>query len=140
MRRLKKSGREKYNMHTYILDTNVLVRFLVGDHKEHQESAERWFASAENGKITIVIDPVVIAETTFVLESFYKLKRDHVADAMEVFLSQRWLEVRERESLLNLWHFYREGLHFVDSYCLAWAQNAGASVLSFDKKMKGRSR
>lgn len=127
-------------MQNYILDTNVLVRFLVGDHKEHQESAERWFTSAENGKITIVIDPVVIAETTFLLESFYKLHRDHIASAMEVFLSQRWLEVREREALLGLWHYYREGLHFVDSYCLASAQNAGASVLSFDKKVKNRSK
>lgn len=126
-------------MENYILDTNVLVRFLVGDHKEHQESAQRWFASAENAKINIVIDPVVIAETAFVLESFYKLHRDHIASAMEVFLSQRWLDVREREALLDLWHYYREGLHFVDSYCLAWAQNAGMGVLSFDKKLRQRS-
>lgn len=127
-------------MKNYILDTNVLVRFLVGDHKEHQESAERWFTLAEKGTINIVIDPVVIAETAFVLESFYTLHRDHIASAMEVFLSQRWLDVREREALLDLWHYYREGLHFVDSYCLAWAQNAGASVLSFDKKVNNRSK
>lgn len=127
-------------MTTYILDTNVLVRFLVGDNKEHQDQAARWFNEAEKGSREIVIDPVVIAETTFVLESFYKLTRDSIASAMEVFLSQRWLEVREREALLDLWHYYREGLHFVDSYCLAWAQNIGASVLSFDKKVKNRSK
>ncbi len=126
-------------MKTYLLDTNVLIRFIVGDTIKHQQQAERWFREAESGKITIIIEPAVIAEATFVLQSFYKYSRDVIADAMEVFLSQRWLEVREREALLGLWHHFREGMHFVDSYCLAWAHHAGAAVLSFDKKLLKRS-
>ncbi len=105
----------------------------------HQQQAERWFRDAESGKINIIIDPIVIAEATFVLQSFYKYSRDVIADTMEVFLSQRWLEVREREALLDLWHYYRDGLHFVDSYCLARAHHSGAGVLSFDKKVNKRS-
>ena len=121
------------------MDTNVLIRFIVGDTIPHQQQAERWFRDAESGKINIIIDPSVIAEATFVLQSFYKYSREIISDTMEVFLSQRWLEVREREALLDLWHHYRGGFHFVDSYCLALAQNAGVGVLSFDKKLQRRS-
>lgn len=127
-------------MITYILDTNVIVRFLVGDHAKHQEQAARWLGEAERGAITIIINPIVIAETTFVLESRYNYSRDRIADTMEVFLSQRWLDVREREELLDLWHHYREGLHFVDSYCLARAKYTDASVMSFDKRLKKREQ
>ncbi len=127
-------------MTTYILDTNVILRFFVDDHSEHQEQAVRWFKQAESGSISIIVDPVIIAEVSFVLESFYRYSRSRIADTLEVFLSQRWLDVRDRESLLGLWQYYRDGLHFVDSYCISRAKNANAAVLSFDKKLTKRSR
>lgn len=127
-------------MMTYLLDTNVLVRFLVGDNKPQQEQAAKWFRQAEANDIEIVIDPAVIAETTFVLSSLYKFSRDRIADAMEVLLSQRWLRVREREALLDLWPSYRAGFHFIDSYLIALSKPAGTAVLTFDKKLKNRAR
>ena len=53
-----------------ILDTNVLLRFLVGDNKQQHQEAERWFKEAEQRKRKIVLVPLVVAETCFVLESF----------------------------------------------------------------------
>ncbi len=127
-------------MKTYILDTNILIRFIVGDNILHQQQAQRWFQEASRGAIEIIITPTIIAEATFVLQSFYKHSRDVISDAMEVFLSQRWLAVHEREILLDLWQHYREGLHFVDSYLLARAQSEKIDILSFDKKLKKRLR
>lgn len=118
-----------------IIDTNVLVRFFVGDNKLQQKQAGSWFSQAQKGKRKLVIKSLVVAETCFVLESFYKKKRDEIADVFEVFLAQSWLIVEERDVLLSLWVWYKDGLHFVDSYLLSWVKKNNSSVVSFDKKL-----
>lgn len=123
----------------YILDTNVFVRYIIGDHKEHQKQAVQWFLAAERGTINILVLPAVIAETVYVLQSWYRQPREQIADAMEVFLSQRWLEVQDRDALLDLWQSYRAGLHFIDSYLIALSKESDSTVLTFDKKLKKRS-
>lgn len=123
------------DMNLALLDTNVLVRFLVKDNDVQHEQAEKWFREAEDGARKIVITPVVIAETSFVLESFYEQSRDRIADALEVFISQRWIQVEERDVLLGLWQYYRKGLHLVDSYLRAWVELRGGTILSFDKAL-----
>jgi len=119
---------------TYFLDTNVLLRFLIGDNPHQQTQAKIWFLEAEQGKREIIVHPIIVAESCFVLESFYKKSRLDIAAAMEVFLSQRWLRIPERDVLLSLWDFYQSGLHFVDSFLLANAKVADEKLLSFDKK------
>jgi len=119
------------------VDTNVLIRFFVGDNKAQQKQASNWFLQAQKGRRKLIIKTIVIAETCFVLESFYKKQRNEIADVFEVFLSQSWLAVEEREIMLSLWAFYKRGLHFVDSYLLSWAKINDSSILSFDKKLLG---
>ena len=126
-------------MKKQILDTNVLLRFLVGDNEKQQKTASYWFKEAEQRKRKIVVAPLVIAETCFVLESFYKKQRDEIANAMEVFIAQRWLEIEQREVLLLLWSWYRKGLHFVDSFLLAWAQIHTGDILTFDQSLQKKA-
>ncbi len=121
-----------------ILDTNVLLRFLVGDNKKQQRLAEEEFEKAQKEEFSIVVHPLVIAEACFVLESFYKKKREDIAPKMEVFLSQRWLKVVNRKELLGLWSYYLSGFHFVDSFLLTWAKDNGSILLTFDKKVNSQ--
>ncbi len=125
-------------MTTFVLDTNVLLRFLVGDLPQQQKRAEQWFKEAEVGRRAIIVTPIVIAEASFVLESFYKQAREAIATALEVFVSERWLRVEERDVLQRLWTDYRAGLHFVDSYLNAWARTRGCEILTFDQKLARR--
>lgn len=129
-------GARGMSMIVSILDTNVLVRFLVGDNAPQRAQAERWFKEAEHGRRAIIVSPLVIAETSFVLESFYKQKRGAVADTLEVVVSQRWLNVEERTVMLKALSYYRRGLHFVDSYLRAWTAVHGGEILTFDKDLK----
>lgn len=118
-----------------VVDTNVLIRFFVGDDKSQQKQASSWFFQAQKGKRKLVIKSLVVAETCFVLESFYKKQRREITDVFEVFLAQSWLIVEERDILLFLWGWYKKGLHFVDSYLLSWARNNNSLIVSFDKKL-----
>ncbi|GEM_PF-180879 len=128
--------KENRNMKREILDTNVLLRFFVGDEALQQKEASLWFSEAEKGKRKIVLNSLVVAEATFVLESFYKKDRKEIAEVFEVFISQRWLDVPERDVLLGLWSWYIKGLHFVDSFLLSWASLSDLAILSFDKPLK----
>ena len=119
-----------------ILDTNVLLRFLVGDNPTQQKQAELWFKEAESGKRKIIVVPLVIAEACFVLESFYKKQRQEIADSFEIFISQRWLQVESREVLSRLWPYYLEGFHFVDSFLLSWSEVHKSGLLTFDQELR----
>lgn len=122
-----------------ILDTNVLLRFLVGDNPGQKEQAGKWFAEGKTGKRKIIVAPLIIAEIIFVLESFYKKSRADIVNALEIFLSQRWLQVEEREVLQAALPFYKNGDHFVDSYLRGLSQVKHISILSFDKKLQKRA-
>ena len=57
-------------METYLLDTNVVLRFLLRDEPRMATAAEALFARAERGEVKLLIDSVILAEVLFVLQSF----------------------------------------------------------------------
>ena len=118
-----------------ILDTNVILRFLVGDQPEQQQQASVWFEKAEQGELKLVVKSLVVAEVCFVLESFYKKSREEIADVLVVFLSQKWIQVEDREVLIALWPWYKNNFHFVDSFLLAYSAINQDQVLTFDQQM-----
>jgi len=118
-----------------IIDTNIILRYLVRDVEPLYKKAVEIFKEAEKRKRKILVKPLIIAEACFVLESFYKKHSEEIADSLEVFLSQNWLKVEERDTMLNLWFWYRKNLHFVDSYLLSWAKINESKILSFDQKL-----
>ena len=118
-----------------ILDTNVLVHFILGDSKAQKQKAIEWFRQATVGEIDILVKPAVVAETVFVLESFYKQTREDIVSVMLPFLAMPVLSVEDREPLLKLWKEYLAGLHFIDAYLLACARLEDAEILSFDKAL-----
>lgn len=119
----------------YLLDTNALVRYLVRDEEIHYQKVVSWLKDAQDGKTKIIVPTIVVAEACFVLESFYKKSRNEIADAMIVFLGQRWMTVPDRDTLLSLWNDYRAGFHFVDSFLMSFSRQDSFGILSFDKKL-----
>jgi len=115
-----------------IVDTNIILRYLVGDSRELHEKAINIFKKAESGELKLLVKVVVVAETCFVLESFYKKSPNEIATSMEVFLSQKWLKVEDRKGILGMWTSYRNKLHFVDSYLLSSAKENKYKILTFD--------
>ena len=58
----------------YLLDTNI-IRFLVGDNKEHLEKSTKYFEQIEQGLIEVEIISDVLMEAFFVLTKFYKIPK-----------------------------------------------------------------
>lgn len=123
-----------------LIDTNIILRYLVNDDEDFYNKAKVIFKEAEKGERKIQIKVVVVAECCYVLESFYKKTKDEIASSMEVLLSQKWLKVEDRQPLLSMWGDYRKNMHFVDSFLIAYSKINKSEVLTFDddlnKKLK----
>ena len=60
------------------VDTNILVRHLTGDPPTTAKRATAFLA----GQPELYLADLIVAETVYVLESFYQAPRDQVATAM----------------------------------------------------------
>src|SRR5271169_5516918 len=72
-----------------LVDTNLIVRYLVQDHEKHAKAAGRIFDACDRGDVVLVVLPAVLAECVFVLESFYEQARADIAPALGRLISSR---------------------------------------------------
>ena len=79
------------------LDTNVLVRLLVGDDREQTEQARRFVRDRCTAESPGYVNCVVLAELVWVLATSYGYRRTEIADAVEILLagSDRIVEARD---------------------------------------------
>ncbi len=87
-------------MKRYILDTNLLVRFLRNDHPTMSSAAAELFLQSASGKVELHLDPTIIAETAFVLISLYQQSQPEVADAIRDLITGCRLKVPLEEVML----------------------------------------
>ncbi len=71
----------------YLLDTNIIIRFLVGDHQEHLAKSITIFKDIESAKLQVEISDSVLMEAFFVLTKFYKLPKNEVINDLKTKLA-----------------------------------------------------
>ncbi|RPI26936.1 MAG: type II toxin-antitoxin system VapC family toxin [Acidobacteria bacterium] len=117
----------------YHLDSNVLVRFFTGDPPEMFSAATALIQRAGTGEVILELCPLVLAETAFTLESFYRHPRKRVATTLADFVRRSGVRLAERELMLDaLDRVQRSGVHLVDAYLAASASQTKIPVASFD--------
>lgn len=129
----------------YILDTNVVVRFLLGEPVEMAESAAVLFDRAESGKLELLFEPVVIAESIFVLTSYYKKARPEVVAVIKGLIESAGVKCSQSEAVMVALKHYEKTpqAHWVDCYLAGLSEIEGRSVVSFDRdfdKLTGSTR
>ena len=115
------------------VDTNVLVRHLTGD---PPAMASRATAYLENESQLLLTD-LIVAETVYVLESFYEAPREQVAEALRSLVGFGSVVTVDPALLLRALEIYEtDGIDFADSYLVACAESTGVSrVASFDRSI-----
>jgi len=115
------------------LDTNCLLRWLVRD---DPAATAKMDAHVAAGRLFRVPDVVVI-ETVYVLESYYRFTRDEVAQAIRLVLGQAVFDI-DRSLWADVMDDYLRHvkLSVTDIYLVVDANRCGHSpVLTFDKKL-----
>ena len=113
------------------VDTNVLVRHLTGDPRAMAERATALLASEPE----LYLADLVVAETVYVLESFYKAPRDQVATAMRSLIAMRSIITVDPALLSRAIEVYEvDRLDFAEAYLVACAEATGIGrIASFDR-------
>lgn len=117
-----------------LVDTNLIVRYLVQEHEKHAQAAGKLFDACDRGEVVIVVLPTVLAECVFVLESFYEHPRGDIASALGRLISSPGVEIGDTAIYLDALDRYRKTkVHFVDCLVAATAAAENMPVASFDQ-------
>ena len=120
-----------------LVDTNLIVRYLVQDHERHAKAAVKLFDACDRGDVVIVVLPAVLAESVFVLESFYEHPRGDIASALGRLISSPGVEISGTAIHLDALDRYRRTkIHFVDCLIAATAAAENTPVASFDQDFR----
>jgi predicted nucleic-acid-binding protein len=119
-----------------LVDTNLIVRYLVQDHEKHAKAAGKLFDACDCGDMVIVVLPAVLAECVFVLESFYEHPRGDIASALGRLISSPGVEIDAAIHLDALDRYRKTKVHFVDCLIAATAATKNLPVASFDQDFR----
>lgn len=118
---------------TAFVDTSILVRHLTGDPPAQASRATRYLEQAED----LLLADLILAEVTYVLESFYEVARSQVAATLRAILAFPAIRVLDADLLQRAIEVYEVNrLDFADAYLVASAERTGVGVVaSFDRSI-----
>jgi len=118
----------------YLVDTNVLLRFLSGEPLAQAQATRKLFARAAGGEIILDVSPVIVAEAFYTLHSFYGVDRKTAAGKLSLLLQQHGVKVRDASAVIAaLDRIQTANVGFADAFLAASAAEEKCAVVSFDR-------
>ena len=117
------------------LDTNILLRFLTRDDEGKAQQALDLLLKIERGEEKVITSPLVIFETIYTLQRFYKVPRQRIRDQILSIISLRSLHLPDK----NLYHrafdlYVTKNISFADAYNAVYMQAEEVShIYSWDR-------
>ena len=118
---------------TAFVDTNVLIRHLTGDPPDLAARATAFLAAADE----LLLPDLIVAETVYVLESFYEVPADEVARMVRSVVAYPPIRTLDPALLLRSLEVYEtHRIDFAEAYLVASAEASGiADIISFDRSI-----
>ncbi len=126
---------------TILIDTNYILRLLIGDIPMQLEEARKLFKQIEEKKAIGLLSILVVNELIWILEHFYEQKRDKYIPSILKLISLKnikLLEVKKQQLVEILEEMTTSNLDFTDLYLLRLKKNLDWKIASFDKKVANR--
>lgn len=112
------------------IDTNVLVRYLVGDDARQAQAARRL---VEHEPVWLGL--TVLLEAIWVLESAYAFPPAAIAEGVELFLGLPNVHVEGATQVARALEAQRGGAEFADALHVACSVPSAASFATFDRHL-----
>lgn len=115
------------------LDTNVLIRHLTGDPPAQARRAGAFLSGADE----LLLPDLIVAEVIYVLESFYEVGREQVAELVRAVIGFPAVVVVDALLLLRALEVYEvDRIDFAEAYLVASAEASGVkAIASFDRSI-----
>lgn len=118
-------------MNKPLLDTNVILRYLLDDLEDQSLIAEHLI---DGGAWTT---PEILAEVTYILEDYYEVERKDIAAALCIIANNLDFEPQDA-ALQAIKEYDSSNLDFVDCMVVAYHRLGISDVFSFDKDVNRR--
>ena len=121
---------------TFVVDANVILRYLLADHPEHFRQAAQFMGRVKTGEVAAFIPEGVLVECVYVLLKFYKVPRAEIAENLETIMNYKGI-VNENRSVLitGLQLFQEKNVDMVDAIVYAISKERGWTTFTFDKDL-----
>ena len=114
-----------------LVDTNVILRYLLNDIPEQADEAA---TIIESGAFTL---PEIIAEVIYVLIKLYNIPREEIETIVSPILDE--ISIENTDVITTAVSLYSETkFDFVDCIIIARKKILGEDVFTFDKKLATR--
>lgn len=119
------------------VDTNVLLRYLIGDVPRQQEIAQEMLSGIDNGECRVFCDPSTVVETVHALRTFYDYTRETIAELLVDLLHAPGFVLPNKNRYLRALRLFAVTVpHFGDACaCAAAMEQTEGRLYSFDKKL-----
>jgi predicted nucleic-acid-binding protein len=119
-----------------VLDTNVILRYLLNDHPQFFQQAQAFMAEVISGNTTVYIPDSVLAECVYVLSKVYKVPKQKICEVLAGVLSFAGISPANRDILIgSLQLFSEHKVDIVDAIVFTTAKHLEGEVFSFDRDM-----
>ena len=121
------------------VDTNVLLRLLVGDDASQAAKARRLFDRADAEQKSIWVSDTVLVELVWTLARAYSRDRTDIVKALRSLSSHATVVLESAAAVRDACDAFERGrADFADCLLIMKAQSAGCDkVATFDRGMKG---
>jgi predicted nucleic acid-binding protein len=117
-----------------LIDTNIILRFLLNDNLKQAEEAEKLFEKSENNSLEV--PDLVFAEIYYVLTGYYKVSKKEAVSKIHAILEFEKFKVSKKLILETLNQLESRNISFVDAYLYALTRtNHNKRLYTFDKAL-----
>jgi len=117
------------------LDTNIILRHLLGDHPDHSPRATAYLRQVEEGKVRVHTSEMVIFEAVFTLERHYRQPRAKIREALLPLLDLPGIVLPGKRRFHKVFDLYVDlKLPFADAYHAVLMEHLKTDrIVTFDR-------
>lgn len=114
-----------------LIDTNLIIRFLVNDNPQKASRVEKLLKGSPNSNL---LPDTVIAEIVWVLSSYYGLDKQSVVNKIRALVHVGSVDCNKSliDETLSTWE--NNNISYIDSYLVAIAKTKNIAIYSYDQK------
>lgn len=118
------------------IDTNILIRFLVGDDPDQAQVVYNLFKKIELNKTELFVSLLVVLEFLWVLESVYQIERNNIIDSLADLILMPILKFENIEAIQKIIIAAKNSKYDLSDLLIAHASSSYGceKVFTFDKK------
>jgi predicted nucleic-acid-binding protein len=128
-------------MERKLVDTNVILRYLLQDDATLFKKASAILEKVKTGQTKVIILESVLAECVYVLLKVYKINRPEIANSLRALFRYKGIVNPDKVDLIDsIDIFSQTNLSFVDCILCAKSRNSAMPLYTFDEKLTRAAR